>query len=87
MTDSWWDPSAAWWAKAARAQKHIQDIGALVATLERAAAYEIRREITDQPGRVAFRFHLLKPVPVQLLTTIGEPCTTCAHASIRSPSS
>ena len=72
MADSWWDASAAWWAKAARAKKHIQDVGLLVAGLERAAPYEISREVTDQPGRVAFRFRLLEPVPVDLLTTIGD---------------
>jgi hypothetical protein len=72
MPDAWRHPSAAWWAKAARAQKHIQDVGALVTGLERAAPYQIHREVTDQPGRVAFRFRLLKPMPVHLLTTIGD---------------
>jgi hypothetical protein len=71
-SNSWRDPTAAWWAKADRAQQHIQDIGAMMAAFGQATAFEIRREPTDEPGKVAFRLHVNDPVPVQLLTTIGD---------------
>jgi hypothetical protein len=70
--NTWRDPTAAWWAKAARAQRHIQDIGSKMAAFGHGTAFEIRREPTDEPGKVAFRLHVIKPVPVQLLTTIGD---------------
>src|SRR5258708_24565131 len=70
--DSWRDTTAAWWAKAARAQRHIQDIGSMMAAFGQATAFEIRREPSDEPGKVAFRLHVIEPVPTQLLTTIGD---------------
>ena len=72
MSESWRDPTAAWWAKAARALKHIRDADSVASAYESAKPYEIRREATDRPGEVAFRFRLLKPVPVELLTIIGD---------------
>jgi hypothetical protein len=69
---SWWDPTAAWWAKAQRADKHIADISAMVAAFNAAKAYEVGREATDDPIWIAFRLHVLTPPPVELLTTIGD---------------
>src|SRR5215469_15790721 len=56
----------------ARALKHIRDADSVASAYESAKPYEIRREATDRPGEVAFRFRLLKPVPVELLTIIGD---------------
>jgi hypothetical protein len=72
MDESWREPTAAWWAKAARARKHIQDIRTMVAEFDRSGPYEIRAEATDHPGEVAYRFHVLKPLPAELLTTVGD---------------
>src|SRR5215471_4796135 len=72
MSESWRDPTAAWWAKAARALKHIRDADSVASAYESAKPYEIRQEATDRPGEVAFRFRLLKPPPVELLTIIGD---------------
>lgn len=72
MDESWRDPTAAWWAKSARALKHVGDACLAAAEYEQEHPYEVRRETTDRPGEVAFRFHLLKPVPVELLTIIGD---------------
>jgi hypothetical protein len=71
-TGSWRDPAAAWWAKATRARKHIQDIRAMATTFEASDPYEIRRVDDWQEGAVAYRFHSLRPVPVELLVTIGD---------------
>jgi hypothetical protein len=30
------------------------------------------REATDRPGGAVFRFHVRQPVPVELVTTIGD---------------
>lgn len=72
MDETWRDPTAAWWAKTARAQKHIGDASRAAAEYEQAHPYEIRQERTGRPGEVAFSFHLRKPVPVELLTIIGD---------------
>lgn len=71
MDESWWDRTAAWWAKAERALTHIRDVGALAAAFEQSPAYEISHQVTG-PGRVTATFHVLRPMPVQLLTTIGD---------------
>jgi len=69
---SWRDPSAAWWAKAARAGKHVDDVRYLVGEFERTKPYQVHREPTEHPDEVAFRFHLNSPVPTGLLTTVGD---------------
>jgi hypothetical protein len=71
VDDSWWEPAAAWWAKAARARAHIETIGATVRDYSRGGAYEIVANAAG-PGRTEFRIRLLKPVPSELLTTIGD---------------
>src|SRR5260370_14876681 len=72
MSQSWRDPAAAWWAKAARAGKHVDDIRYMVSEFERTKPYEVRGEVTEHPDEVAFRFHINRPVPVELLTTVGD---------------
>jgi hypothetical protein len=72
MPQSWRDPSAAWWAKAARAGKHIDDIGYMVGEFEQAKPYQVRREPTEHPDEVAFRFHIDSLIPTKLLTTVGD---------------
>ena len=71
MDESWWDCTAAWWAKAERALTHIQNVGEMAAAFEQSPAYQIRHEVPE-PGRVLATFHVLKPMPVQLLTAIGD---------------
>jgi hypothetical protein len=71
VDDGWWEPVAAWWAKAARARAHIETIGAMVREYLHGGAYEVVAKAAG-PGRTEFRVRLLKPVPSELLTTIGD---------------
>jgi hypothetical protein len=70
--DIWWDRSSAWWAKAARARKHIEDISSMVWAFERSDPYEIRSDPTGQPGELAYRVHVRTSVPPEIVTTIGD---------------
>lgn len=72
MDQSWRDPTAAWWAKAARASKHIQEIRFMVAEFERSRPYEVLREETDNSSEAAFRFHVTQAFPVEILTAVGD---------------
>jgi hypothetical protein len=73
IMDRWWlDRTAAWWAKAARAKKHVGDIVGLADAYARLAPHEVRREAGGHPGETCYRFRFVKPVPVELLTTIGD---------------
>jgi hypothetical protein len=71
-SDSWWDPAAAWWAKAARARKHVEDALAMAVQYEMCKPYEIAAEPTGIANETAYRFRILKPVPVELQTTAGD---------------
>lgn len=44
----------------------------MVAEFERSKPSEARREDTDNPSQVAFRFHILQKVPTELLTAVGD---------------
>jgi hypothetical protein len=44
----------------------------MVGEFERTKPYQVRREPTEQPDEVAFRFHISSPVPTKLLTTVGD---------------
>lgn len=72
MSDSWWDPAAAWWAKLARARKHVEDILAMAAQYEMSEPYEIVAEPGGIVGQTAYRLGILRPVPVELQTTAGD---------------
>jgi hypothetical protein len=72
MSDSWWDPAAAWWAKAARARKHVQDILAMAMQYERREPFEIVAEPTGIANETAYRFRIRKPVPVEFQTAAGD---------------
>lgn len=72
MDQTWRDSKAAWWAKLERAKKHIEEIYSTMASFEESGAYAVLREDTDKPNVVAYRFKILRPVPIQLLTTIGD---------------
>jgi hypothetical protein len=72
VDQSWRDPTAAWWAKLARANTHIQDIHSMFNHFDESNACEVCRESTDNPNQVAFRFKILQQAPVQLLTAIGD---------------
>jgi hypothetical protein len=69
--ESWQDPSAAWWAKARRASKHIQDIGPMIAEFRPATACEVLRE-TSTPGETDLRLHVRRSPSAEILTTIGD---------------
>jgi hypothetical protein len=69
---SWQDPSTAWWAKGRRASKHIDDIGAILAEFDPSTAYRVDCEPTGETGKTALRLSVLRSVPVELLTTIGD---------------
>lgn len=72
MDLSWRDPSAAWWAKARRADEHIRDLSIMVREFERGRPYEVRQENTEVPGEASYSFHLLKPMPGEMLTVVGD---------------
>jgi hypothetical protein len=72
MSDSWWDPAAAWWAKVARARKHVQDVLAMAAQYETCEPYKVVAEPTGIANETAYRLRILKPVPVELQTTAGD---------------
>jgi hypothetical protein len=72
VDQSWRDPTAAWWAKLERANRHIKEISTMMSDFEESKAYAVRREGTEKPNVVAFRFTILRQVPVQLLTAIGD---------------
>jgi hypothetical protein len=72
MSDSWWDPAAAWWAKAPRARKHVQDILAMAAQYEMCEPCELVAETTGIANETSYRLRILKPVPVELQTTAGD---------------
>jgi hypothetical protein len=72
MDQSWRDPTAAWWAKLERANRHITEIHSMMSAFEESVAYRVGREGTDKPNAVAFRFEILRQVPAQLLTAIGD---------------
>jgi hypothetical protein len=72
MDHEWRDPTAAWWTKAARAYTHIRAAGSMLLAFQKSTPYRIDREPAGEPGRVAFRLHVHKPVPAELLTTIGD---------------
>jgi hypothetical protein len=80
MDQSWRDPSAAWWAKARRADKHIQDLGSMVLEFERSHPYEVQQEDTELPGEIVYRFRLLRAVPADMLTVVGDALHNIAGA-------
>lgn len=71
MDSSWWDQNAAWWAKAQRARTHIQAVASMVISYRAVTAHKVCPEATDS-GTTLYRLRVLKPVPVELLTTIGD---------------
>lgn len=72
MDQSWKDPSAAWWAKVERARKHIQDLGTMVLEFEQSQPHEVAKDRTETPGEVAYRFRVLRTVPSEMLTVVGD---------------
>lgn len=44
----------------------------MVTAFEQGTAFRLSRETTDRPGQIGFRFHPVRSVPVELLTTIGD---------------
>jgi hypothetical protein len=72
MDESWRDPTAAWWAKLARARKHVEDVLRIAAQYEMSEPYEIIPEPVGRPGETGYRLHIIRPVPVELQTTAGD---------------
>jgi hypothetical protein len=69
---SWLDRTAAWWAKADRAQHHLRLLDRLVAEFRSSEPYRVVPRPTDTPGRTEYRLHIHKPVPPEISTTIGD---------------
>jgi hypothetical protein len=69
---SWREPTAAWWAKLERADRHIKEIHSMMDSFDESGAYVVSRERTGRPNVVAFRFEILRQVPAELLTAIGD---------------
>lgn len=76
MNQEWRDPNAAWWAKAARARHHIEDVSHQVSAYNPASAYEIvpepRPDTGDDSHATDLRLKVLRKPPTELLTTIGD---------------
>jgi hypothetical protein len=64
VDQSWWDPTAAWWAKAARALRHIGEAGSVASAYELASPYEIRREDGEGQARSRSAFGYVSKFPL-----------------------
>ena len=69
---AWNDADSAWWAKANRAAAHIRALDRLVDEYRDSDPYSLTPEPRDADGRVPYRLHILKPVPVEIRVTIGD---------------
>jgi hypothetical protein len=76
VNQDWRDPNTAWWAKAARARHHIEDVSRQVSAYDPASAYEIAPESRPDTGDDSYatdlRLKVLRKPPTELLTTIGD---------------
>ena len=69
---SWADPDSPWWAKVRRAQEHMETLRRQVESYREAEPCVVLPEPTDQPGRIAHRLKITKPIPVEICTTLGD---------------
>jgi hypothetical protein len=69
---TWDDQNSSWWAKINRAREHVESAHRLVQQFRASQPYSLLPEPTDQPGRVAYRLRITRPVPVAISTTVGD---------------
>jgi hypothetical protein len=69
---TWMDQESSWWAKANRANEHIDSLRRQVDEYRASAPYSLTPEPTEKPDRLAYRLRFSKPVPVTISTTVGD---------------
>ena len=69
---TWMDQDSSWWAKANRANEHIDSLRRQVDEYRASAPYSLTPEPTEKPDRLAYRLRFSKPVPVAVSTTVGD---------------
>lgn len=69
---TWMDPTASWQAKLSRAGSHLESLARQVEEFRQSQPYSVTPGPTEKPGRLAHRLRYLKPVPVEISTTIGD---------------
>jgi hypothetical protein len=77
----WWlDPESAWWAKADRAQQHIDALSAQAEDFLTRGSYAVVPEAGDRPSETVHRIQMSRPIPVSFSTILGD-----ALHNLRSP--
>jgi len=66
------DQNSSWWAKANRAKEHIDSLRCQVDEFRASVPYSLTPELTEKPGRLAYRLRFSKQVPVAISTTVGD---------------
>lgn len=69
---AWNDRNSSWWAKINRAREHMESARRLVEQFRASRPYSLLPEPTNNPGRVAYRLRITRPVPVAISTTLGD---------------
>jgi hypothetical protein len=69
---TWVDQDSSWWAKANRAEEHINSLGLQLNDFRASEPYSLTPEPTQLPGRLAYRLRFLKPIPVRISATVGD---------------
>ncbi len=69
---TWMDQNSSWWAKANRAKEHIDSLRCQVDEFRASVPYSLTPELTEKPGRLAYRLRFSKQVPVAISTTVGD---------------
>lgn len=69
---SWMDQGSSWWAKANRANEHIDALRRQVDEFRDTEPYSLTPEPTETPDRLAYRLRFSRPVPVAISTTVGD---------------
>jgi hypothetical protein len=66
------DQEAAWWAKLRRAKSHRQALTGLVEDFKATEPYTLTAEETDGQNTIGYRLRILRQVPADLTTVIGD---------------
>jgi hypothetical protein len=69
---TWLDPQTSWNAKLERAREHLQTLRIQVGEYKTSRPYALQPETTEVPERLAYRFHISKPQPIEISTTLGD---------------
>lgn len=68
----WVDPDSPWWAKLRTAHHHLRSVRRLVDDFTATSPWTVETAPTATPGEVQYRLRVHDPVPVDLLTTVGD---------------